>query len=78
LRLRGEESGASGHWGLEKEGKIMIIIDTATVSALLVVLAVAVLASVVTLGMVLRLYVAGRPARTARRTAAVQHARLAH
>ena len=56
----------------------MNIIDTATVSALLIVLAVAVLASVVTLGMVLRLYVASRPSRPARRAVAVQHARFAH
>jgi len=56
----------------------MTVIDTATVSALLVILAVAVLASVVTLGIALRLYVAGRPARPARRPVAVQHARLAN
>jgi hypothetical protein len=56
----------------------MTIIDTATVSVLLFVLAVAVLASVVTLGIALRVYVASRPARPARDAVAVQHARLAH
>ena len=56
----------------------MTIIDTATVSALLVVLSVAVLAAVVTLGFTVRLFLAARPARPARRPVAVQHARLAH
>ena len=56
----------------------MTIIDTATVSALLVILSVAVLSAVVTLGIALRLFVATRPARPARRSVAVQHARLAH
>jgi hypothetical protein len=56
----------------------MTIIDTATLSALLVILAVVVLASVVTLGIALRMYVAGRPARPAGRPVAVRHARLAH
>jgi hypothetical protein len=56
----------------------MTIIDTATVSALLVILSVAVLAGVVTLGIALRLLLATRPARPARRPVAVQHASLAH
>jgi len=54
----------------------MNIIDTATVSALLIVLSVAVLAAVVTLGLVLRTYAASRPARPARRPAIA--VRLAH
>ena len=47
----------------------MNIIDSATVSALLVVLAIAVFAAVVTLGFAVRLYAASRPARPVRRPA---------
>jgi cell division protein FtsX len=47
----------------------MNIIDSATVSVLLVVLAVAVFAAVVTIGFAVRLYVASRPARPVRRPA---------
>jgi hypothetical protein len=54
----------------------MNIIDSATVSALLVVLAIAVFAAVVTLGFAVRQYAASRPARPARRPAIA--VRLAH
>jgi hypothetical protein len=56
----------------------MTTIDTATVSVLLIVLAVAVFASVVTLGFVARSYIATWAASPARRTVAVQHTRFAH
>lgn len=58
----------------------MTIIDTTTVSAFLVVLAVAVFATVVTFGFVVRQYVANRPVRPARVRPSVTYApgRLAH
>jgi hypothetical protein len=57
----------------------MTIIDTATVSAFLVVLAVAVIATAITLGVALRAYYASRPARTPRMRAAVAlQTRYAH
>jgi hypothetical protein len=67
-----------GHRGSKKEGKIMNIIDSATVSALLVVLALAVFAAVVTLGIALRVYVASRPARPAASRRPAVAVRLAH
>ena len=57
----------------------MTIIDTATVSAFLVVLAVAVIATAITLGVALRAYYVSRPARTPRMRAAVAlQSRYAH
>jgi hypothetical protein len=56
----------------------MTIIDTATVSALLVVLAVAVLATIVTVGLVLaRVYSAHRPTVAAGTSYRVVHGRVA-
>ena len=59
----------------------MNIIDTTTVSALIAVLAVAVMATVVTFGLVVRSYAADRPARPARvrrPAVAVTQGRYAH
>ena len=58
----------------------MTIIDTATVSAFLVVLAVAVFATAVTLAVAVRAYYAAQPARTprVRPAVAVRQGRFAH
>jgi hypothetical protein len=59
----------------------MNIIDSTTVSALVIVLAVAVIATMVTFGLVVRSYVASRPARPARvrrPAVAVSQGRYAH
>jgi hypothetical protein len=80
-RWRRSRVQTSGHQGLGKEGKIMNIIDTATVSALVIVLAVAVFATMVTFGLVVRSWVADRPARPARvrrPAVAVSQGRWAH
>ena len=58
----------------------MTIIDTTTVSAFLVVLAVAVVATAITFGIAVRSYMDSRPARAARTRAAIvpSNGRLAH
>jgi hypothetical protein len=55
----------------------MTIIDTTTVSALLVVLALAVLATIVTAGLVLARVYAGRPAAVAGPSYRAVHGRVA-